>query len=72
MQHFAGIQGIVSILEYNHPNIRINAQITLTLKDPSTANFNALRHYVENNVPYVESTEWINRYWILYHYRNLP
>jgi len=60
--------GILAILRYNHPRTQVWANITLTLAEPSTANLNQLKYHVTNNVSYVESTDWVSRYRIVYRY----
>lgn len=70
LSDFNGISGIVSIMEYLHPHIRIWSQITLILQEHGTVNLNQLIDCVTNHNPYVETIDWINRYRIIYHYRN--
>ena len=69
LSDFRGITGIIAIGRYQHPNVRVNGQITLTLQEPGTINLNRLIYCVTNHNSYVETTDWIERYRIIYHYR---
>ena len=69
LSDFNGIAGVVGIRRYQHPNVRVNGQITLTLQEPGTANLNQLIYCVTNHNPYVETTDWIERYRIIYHHK---
>lgn len=72
LSDFGGIEGIISILRYQHPHIRVNSRITLILQTPGTENLNRLIDYVMNHNPYVETTSLIlNRYRNIYLYRQI-
>jgi len=69
LSDFNGIPDIRGILSYQHPNVRVNAQVHLALKIPGTKNLNQLIYCVTNHNPYVETIDWIDRYRIIYHHK---
>ena len=71
MADFNEIPDVVSIRRYQHPHVRVNAQLTLVLHTPGTENLNSLIEYVTNNVWAVETIGWVDRSWNIYHYRQV-